>query len=53
MTNNEKQARLDGSIARLRGQDFKTNPHPLNTNLSVQWSRGYREIEEGSRGKAK
>lgn len=50
-TNNEKQARLDGSIARLRGHDFKTNPHPLNTNLSVQWSRGWREIDDAERRK--
>jgi hypothetical protein len=42
----EHQAQLDGQIAALRGQDFKENPHPLNTTKCRAWSRGWRVVRD-------
>lgn len=39
----QRQARLDGIIARHRGALETDNPFPLNTAHSKQWAKGYRD----------
>jgi hypothetical protein len=45
MTRNVLQARLDGQIARLRGEATITNPHPFGSDCSLTWQQGWQEID--------
>lgn len=46
MPSDTRQARLDGQMARLRGEPLSSNPHPMNTSHSRAYGLGWREIEE-------
>jgi len=39
------QARLDGQVARWRGQQIADNPYPMGYNLSHGWGRGWKEVD--------
>lgn len=45
-----RQARLDGQFAALKGRPAGDNPHPLGTELSSAWGKGWREMESGPDG---
>jgi hypothetical protein len=38
------QARLDGEMARLRGDSSAANPHPFGSDCSLAWGRGWQEV---------
>lgn len=40
-----QQARVDGAVADFKRQPFQSNPYPLGTEYSRQWSKGYRSAE--------
>jgi hypothetical protein len=43
----KRQARLDGQFAALQGKPAGENPFPMNTALSQEWGRGYRNGDSG------
>lgn len=45
MPSDTRQARLDGQMARLRGEPLSSK-HPMNTAHSRAFGLGWREIEE-------
>lgn len=40
-----QQARNEGAVAATKRQPFQSNPYPLGTEYSRQWSKGYRSAE--------
>lgn len=40
-----QQARKEGAVAADKRQPFQSNPYPLGTECSRQWSKGFRSAE--------